>query len=220
MRGVAIDTSAPVVGIAAFVGEVVAVRQARVSRGAETLLVPWIVEAMAEVGLRGADVEGIAVVVGPGAFTGLRVGLATAVGLGLAWDKPLVGVSSLASRGRALGTAPLGLVVLDARKDRVYGQWLVGGALVGEAVDESIEAVLDAQPVPGEFVATGEGALLYRGAIEARGGSLVGDPADPALRGLVIEGTSGFEQGRGVAAAAIAPVYIRPADAKKPGEGR
>jgi len=80
--------------------------------------VSWLLEAL---GLAWQDLDGIGISMGPGSFTGLRIGLAAAKGLAMAADLPLVGISSL----DALSLACMGHVgqvcpVLDARKEEVY----------------------------------------------------------------------------------------------------
>jgi tRNA threonylcarbamoyladenosine biosynthesis protein TsaB len=93
--------------------------------GHATRLLPIAARLLAEAGLGWADLERIAVGVGPGTFTGLRVGLATARGLAQSLDVELVGVSSL--RALALGAARACaepgdrvLAVLDARRGEVF----------------------------------------------------------------------------------------------------
>lgn len=71
-------------------------------------------------------VERIAVTVGPGSFTGLRVGLAFAQGLGEALGRPVVGVSTLDALAEDLGRA-IGVVVIDARRGEVYLRAFEGG---------------------------------------------------------------------------------------------
>ena len=88
-----------------------------------TVLVPMIGELLKKARLKLKDVDVIAVGVGPGSFTGLRVGIATAKILGYVLKKKIVGVSSLeavartVSAGKNIRTA----VALDARKGQVYG---------------------------------------------------------------------------------------------------
>jgi tRNA threonylcarbamoyladenosine biosynthesis protein TsaB len=91
-------------------------------------LMPLIAQAIAESGIAKLDLDAIAVGVGPGSFTGLRIGLATVKGLAYALGKPCVGVSTL--RAMAYGTgAQIGLVVamLDAKRGEVFaGIYAVG----------------------------------------------------------------------------------------------
>ena len=90
-------------------------------------LLPLIDEVMAAAGLRYVDLHRIAVTVGPGGFTGLRVGVATARALSLATGLPVVGMSSLAVMAAAadvlLGAGRNGrpiAVVVDARRDATF----------------------------------------------------------------------------------------------------
>lgn len=71
-------------------------------------------------GVSASDVECFAAAAGPGSFTGVRVGLAAAKGLGEASGKPVVAVSNLKALA-SFGSAPLRAVVLDARRGQVYG---------------------------------------------------------------------------------------------------
>jgi len=89
-------------------------------RHAETLL-PAIDRCLEQARCRLEDVHGIAVSIGPGSFTGLRVGLATAKGLALATGAWLVGVPTLEAYARAVAGRPGPICVcLDARKGEVY----------------------------------------------------------------------------------------------------
>ena len=118
---VAFDTAGPVVGVALLCADGVVERNERSLRGAESRLVPWMQELLAETGLSTRDLDGIAVSNGPGAFTGLRVGLSSAIGVALSVGVPLYPCSSLRSRAAHLQhhDGPV-LSMLDARKGRVY----------------------------------------------------------------------------------------------------
>ena len=201
---VAIDTCGPVLGVAVDDR----VRTERVTRGGETRLVPWILELA---GGSLAQVEAVAVAVGPGAFTGLRVGLATGQGLAESLGVPLFGYSSLASRAHR---ARCDVALLDARKGRVY---------VGWAVEDFLPRDLD----PGEalrpgragFVATGEGALVYRDQIEAVGGHVAEEADHPGVDSLVDFARLSLAQGATGDPASVLPVYVRAPDAAPPRSG-
>jgi tRNA threonylcarbamoyladenosine biosynthesis protein TsaB len=122
-----LDTSTPVASAAIADGERVFERAEPVTTFSERLL-PLLDALFAEAGLRPASLSGIACAAGPGSFTGLRIGLATAKGLCLATGAPLVLVPSL--EALALG-APAGARVvsaIDAYRGEIYvGRFAIDG---------------------------------------------------------------------------------------------
>ncbi len=89
-------------------------------RGHAEALAPMIEEVMGEAGVSFSEIERIVVTTGPGTFTGVRIGLAMARGLGLARGIPVIGIDTLTAIAANDGSdAPL-LVVSDARNDEVY----------------------------------------------------------------------------------------------------
>jgi tRNA threonylcarbamoyladenosine biosynthesis protein TsaB len=114
-------------------------------------------ELVLAAGARPADLELLAVGVGPGSFTGVRIGLAAARGLGLALDLPAAGVSTL--EALAAG-APGSVPVIDARRREVFA--LVDGEPRCLAPDDL--------PVEPERDYVGDGAVRYRAVIEGAGG--------------------------------------------------
>ncbi len=90
-------------------------------------LVPMIEEALAQAGIWYQDLSGIVTTVGPGSFTGLRVGLATARAIGLAANLPVQGVTTLAAQAYAAKTpnpaTPYILSLINAGKKEAYYQW-------------------------------------------------------------------------------------------------
>lgn len=175
-------------------------------------LVPWANEVCDEAGISLSELDGIAVVVGPGAFTGLRVGLATAIGWALALEVPVVGVSSLETRQR--GAADL--VMLDARKGRVYAARYEDGVRVDGPADVAPSVALAWMPTDSPFLVAGEGAVVYRDEVEACGGRLIEDVSDPAVGRLVHLGAASLQRGEGQDARTLQPVYLREPDATPP----
>jgi tRNA threonylcarbamoyladenosine biosynthesis protein TsaB len=210
----AIDTAGPVIGVALRHGAEVRVRQERVERGAEARLVPWALELCAEAGVSLDRLDGLAVSVGPGAFTGIRVGLSTAIGLALASDRPLWPCMSLTTRAARASTTGRVLAMLDARKSRVYAAWYEAGVLQGAPTD--VEPEWACTRFAGPFLATGEGARVYAAAVEAAGGTLCSDAEDPGVDQLAILGASALERGEGVDAVHVRPLYVREPDATPP----
>ncbi len=204
----AFDTATPYVTVALHDGEdVVAERRSeqRMKHGEQ--LAPLIEAVMTDVGIVRQDLTAIAVGVGPGPFTGLRVGLVTARTLAFVLELPVYGVCSLdvVALEAALGASPIGrefAVATDARRKEVYLATYddQGRRLDGPEVVRPAEAATD-RPV------AGEGALLYPEAFpEAR------EPAQPAagwLARAVAEELAELSDPE--------PMYLRRPDAVAPG---
>ncbi|HEX4562830.1 MAG TPA: tRNA (adenosine(37)-N6)-threonylcarbamoyltransferase complex dimerization subunit type 1 TsaB [Solirubrobacteraceae bacterium] len=162
--------------------------------GHATRLLPFAAELLARAGLEWDAIDRIAVGTGPGRFTGLRVGVATARGLAQSLRAELVGVSSL--RALAHGAAPEYpdrplLAVIDARRGEVFTAAYAAGAQDrGHEIDfgpplrpaELAAAVSRADDLGGPgrgVVAVGDGAVRYRAELEEHG-AMVPQDADPA----------------------------------------
>lgn len=216
MRLLGIDTCGPVIGVGLWVDGTVTQRIERVTRGAEARLMPWALDLCAEAGFSVRDLDGVGVSAGPGAFTGLRVGLAAATGVALGVGCPVWAGSSLAARAWRHRSADPVLSMLDARKGRVYAQGFGGEPLEpADVAPELAVAWLD-----GAYRAVGEGALAYRDLVESSGGVVVDDADDPGLDGLLAMAARAFAEGESVAPEAVRPVYLRDADAKIPKDMR
>lgn len=113
----------------------------------------------------------IAVSAGPGSFTGLRIGLATAKGLAQALKIPLVGVPTAASYARRVNFWPGRVsVLIHDRRDLVYVAEFSAGEQMAEEHVERIETVMAKELEGG--LSMGSGAELYRAEIEKRGGTV------------------------------------------------
>jgi tRNA threonylcarbamoyladenosine biosynthesis protein TsaB len=100
-------------------------RSLAMTRGHAEALMPLIAAVMSEAHMEFDDLDRVAVTVGPGSFTGLRVGVAAARGIALATGKPAVGLTTLAALAAPFFAADEGeaiLAVINARHDRVYMQ--------------------------------------------------------------------------------------------------
>ena len=122
-------------------------------------LAPEIAATLAEAGVRPADLAAIVAGTGPGPFTGLRVGLATAASMAQALDIPAYGVCSLDGLGRAAGPGRV-LVATDARRREVYFALYVDRVRAGRPdVDKPAEVAVR---LAGQFDrVAGEGGLKY-----------------------------------------------------------
>ncbi len=151
-----------------------------------TALLPAIEDAVGSAGgWRAIDL--IVVGVGPGSFTGLRIGVSTARALAQARALPLVGVGSLGALAAALGELPAAegrsrLAVIDARRGEVFAALDTGSGL-GEPVvchPAELAGSLGSEALTGALAA-GDGSLRFRSEIEAAGIEVLPD-SDPAHR--------------------------------------
>lgn len=158
--------------------------------GHATRLMVLAVELLESAGLRWRDLDRIAVGLGPGTFTGLRIGIATARGLAQAQGTPLVGVStlrSLAMNADAASTArdhAAVLAVLDARRGEAFAAaWPTARAVTAEpllapAVLAPEQLADAAGALHGSCLAIGEGAIEFRAVLERSGASVPEDGSE------------------------------------------
>ena len=178
MRVLVIDTALDACTAAVFEDErALGVRTELMARGHSERLGGFVRDAVAEAGGFEA-LERIGVTVGPGSFTGLRVGLAFAQGLGAALGLPVVGISTLEALARSAdGGQGATAAVIDARRGQVYLQTFRDGAPVEDAQALSIEDAA-AMLAEGSWRVTGSGAGLVGGPAEA---ATTPDPAAMAI---------------------------------------
>lgn len=182
------------------------------SVGQSEAIVALADRALAAARLTYADIGRIGVVVGPGSFTGLRIGVAAARALGLVIGCPVVGLSSLAALAASVpgSAAKACAAAIDARHGAVYAQLFAPGPIpVGEAAHGAIEAF--AATLPEGALLAGSGAAFLASAITAAGGESgpvypIGAPDAAALVGLVLAARPPFAPAR--------PAYLKAPDAK------
>jgi tRNA threonylcarbamoyladenosine biosynthesis protein TsaB len=175
----ALDTASPatVTGVLRADGGVVEARDDPPpgSRGDHAArLLPLVEQALAKAGVEWADVDRLAVGVGPGGFTGLRIGIATARALAQANGLPLVPFGSLAAL--AAGAGGTVAAVLDARRGEVFaGVWESGRELMAPAALAPAELARRLAALGAPVQAVGDGAVRFRPELERAG---VDVPAD------------------------------------------
>ncbi|MGK4594560.1 tRNA (adenosine(37)-N6)-threonylcarbamoyltransferase complex dimerization subunit type 1 TsaB [Amycolatopsis sp. w19] len=210
MLVLAIDTSTPAVtaGLVALDGDALESRGDRVTvdpRAHGELITPHALEAVKAAGVTLRDLDAIVCGVGPGPFTGLRAGMATAASLAHALGIPAYPVCSLDAIAAdvAPGEAPF-LVLTDARRREVY--WAAYAADGSRTDGPHVERPADLQTTI--KVAAGDGALLYADTL----GVQPIEPRFPSPLGLVKAARKDFDQ----EPAPLTPLYLRRPDAVEP----
>jgi len=175
-------------------------------------------------GLGVGDVDVFAVCLGPGGFTGLRVGIASAQGLAFATGRPIVGISALDALGVAAlegaGHETIAGVWMDAARSEVFAvryradvQQLFGIAAIDTPVSAPPADVAAAWSADGPPVSVwiGDGALRYRD--QVHGGTVIG--STPMLAPQVARlATTSAKAGQISTPHALRPIYVRPPDAE------
>jgi len=171
-------------------------------------------DAAAEAGVGFEALDRIGVTVGPGSFTGLRVGLAFAQGLAAALGRPVVGISALDALAAATGDAVAGeppdvAALIDARRGQVYARFWRGGAAQGAAEALSLEAAAEriGRMGPGGML-VGSGAALFADGAAGLDLRPMDGPAPEALARLAAMADP--------ATAPARPLYLRAPDATPP----
>jgi tRNA threonylcarbamoyladenosine biosynthesis protein TsaB len=225
---VAIETATETVGVAVRTAAGVQAEFALAGRRRHVeSLTPALTHLLEQVDLAPGDLDLVAVDLGPGLFTGLRVGVSTAKGLAQALDIGIIGLSSLdvlIGAAAALGHRGLVLSVVDARRGEVFAALRDVTASDGPAVEILAPALFAPEALAGVLadlggrpvVAVGDGAQRYADVLGAVAGvtcviDALGAPPASTLLGLALERVA-----RGTTpmpAAEVVPLYMREADA-------
>jgi len=192
-------------------------------------LLPMLDEIRKMIDLNLAEVDAIAIASGPGSFTGLRIGAATAKGLGLALDKPLVEVPTLEGLAYNLcGCKQLVCPLMDARRNQVYtgiyefikeNQEYELGIVETQCAVDITEIIAKLNEMDREVIFLGDGVPVYQKVIEEK--LQVPFSFAPAnnnrqrAASIAALGAIYYKVGKTVSAAAHQPEYLRKSQAER-----
>ena len=217
-----IQTATPAGSVALTVGEhLLGELLLDVRRPHGSWLLGAIEQLLKAAGMTATDLDGFGVTLGPGSFTGLRVGLATVKGLALAAGKPVAGVSTLQTLAMQAPHVAVPLcALLDARKHEVYAghfRWQAGWPQLAGA-EQVLPPELLLAGIGEATLFAGDGASVYRTLIArqlgARAHFLPDVYAPPRAAHAALLALRAFHAGAAQPPAAVNPVYIRPSEAE------
>ena len=219
MKLLVIDTSGPVCGTAVMDGEKVLSEFTAQNRNTHSAsLMPMAEAALAAAGTEISELDAIAAVTGPGSFTGVRIGVATAKGLAHGAGLPCIPVDALEALSVSAGSFE-GVIcpIQDARAGQVYGAAFRNGERLTANAPMKLEAFLDSVSSLGDrFLFTGDGVSVCREKIR----EIMGDRAEfaPAhLRYLrpSAAGCIAMNSGKTTDYLHLEATYLRPPNAEK-----
>ena len=217
MKILAIDTSSERGSIALLEDDQVSVEfSQKLERQYSSNLVPMIEQVLAKASVKLSEIEGYAVGVGPGSFTGIRVGITTVKGLALVTKKPVVGISSLLAlayntSGGSYAVTPL----VDAKRNLVYFAWYrpdQNGKL-SEQIPPTLGTIHEAlSKINRVSLFIGDAVLKYRRNIlsSKREKAHFTDFSDPFPRAVFIGkiALEKFQKGKTDSINSLAPTYL------------
>ncbi len=228
MNILALDTSGPVAGAAIVKNGEAAYEAIAVNRFTHSVsLMPMVEEGFARTGLAIRDMDLLAVTVGPGSFTGVRIGVSTVKGLAHGANKPCAGINALQALAAGIPFFD-GVVcpIQDARAGQVYGAAFQAGMpprrLMEDAALKLPEYLDQLSPLSGPFLFVGDGVPVHREMIEAS----LQDKAffAPAharfLRPLSVALLAGHYQDQAVDYLTLMPYYLRAPQAERQRKSR
>lgn len=225
MNLLALELSTEACSVAVLAGGEVRERHEIAPRKHAEYALPWAEALLAEAGIAKSSLDAIAVGRGPGAFTGVRLGISIAQGIALALDVPAVPVSTL--RALAMRALPLGagagdrvLAAIDARMREVYiARFRLEAGADGllDAIADGDEAVMppDAVPAPdgdGPWFGVGTGFGALDGVLRQRFAErLVAVDAEalPHAADVARLAAAALRRGEGIAPERLEPAYLR-----------
>ncbi len=183
-------------------------------------LLPMIDWLLSEVGIEKKRIDGIAVSVGPGSFTALRIGISTVKGLAFSLGIPVVGVSSLEVLAMNLFTSFVICSIIDARRKEVFAAFFKfsDGHLIRVSNDILISPLGLNEMIRESTIFIGDGAILYRDfLIDALGEFALFCPLNlnfPRASSCAIIGAQRLRDGREDDLSTLVPLYLRKVEAE------
>ncbi len=215
MNILSLDTALTACSVALWCdGAVDAKHFAPMDRGQSEAIMPMVRQVMAEAGARFSDIDLVAVTIGPGAFTGLRIGLAAARGLALAANLPCLGVTTLDAVAAGVATAERNagtvLVVLETKRDDVYAQLFDSDLNQLNLPSAVVPERLNGAFPPGPLTVAGNAAPRVAAALE-RAGISVSLSTAPGLPDAAVVARIAAQHWRpGQILSPPSPLYLRP----------
>jgi len=220
---VGIDTSTSQTSVAIGTEHEILAKASVAGAARQESVTPLLQELLRRSDLELSQVAGVAVGIGPGLFTGLRVGVETAKTLAQVAAVPIVGIASLDALAHPVRhTSRVIVAVIDARRGEVFSAIYraVPGGVVrdrGYEVHAPDRLAAELQAMPGEMLAVGNGAMLYRHVLDDIGSrvefasSISAHPEAAALVELAVPRFMREEHDRSFD---VVPLYLRKSDAE------
>jgi tRNA threonylcarbamoyladenosine biosynthesis protein TsaB len=216
MKLLAFETATEACSVALYVDGEIRQRHGVMPRQHTALALPWADELLAESGLRKSQLDAIAVGIGPGAFTGVRLAVALAQGIALALDKPVLAVSTLAVLAMQAGAVPGDriLAAIDARMGEIYfGEFVCEADGMPRAIgDERVLAPDAVFGIADSVIGVGTGFAANAGVlVTVLGNSLSRFDATalPHAADLARLAVRDFDLGKAMAPERVEPAYLR-----------
>ena len=226
----AIETSTPVCAAALVqTGRLLAEINVQTGNTHSERLMPQLERLFLLAGADRAELAALAVSIGPGSFTGLRIGLTTAKTLAYAWGKPIVGVPTLEALAYGCPCADGWVAaLLDAQKGRVYRaiyRWQAGRLCEISPVEIAPAAAVvgELAALPAPVMVVGESVREHLALLDATHGRVVAAPEAalmPRAAAVAMLGYEKWRQGAAVRPEELNPFYVRRAEAEELWERR
>ena len=216
----AIDTSGPVCGVAVWADGRIRYEAAAINKLTHSeSLMPMLDEALTRAGVEKKDLTHLAVTVGPGSFTGVRIGVTAVKALSHALNIPCIAVGALEATAHGIDSADeIICPIQDARVMQVYGAAFKNGRrLMDDCVlklDEYLEKIA---ALEGKFLFTGDGVITYQQKIAEKMGSRARFASAQCayLRPAAVACTAAQKTDEAVDYLSLQPMYLRAPQAER-----